>query len=56
MGGTYTLVIALPEPATIKVGALGEHGFPTGWYAHTGSAFGSGGLSRVDRHRNCVPM
>lgn len=51
MGGTYTLVIALSEPATIEVGALGEHAFPAGWYAYTGSAFGPGGFSRVDRHR-----
>ena len=51
MGGTYTLVITLSEPATIEVGALGEHAFPAGWYAYTGSAFGAGGFSRVDRHR-----
>jgi endonuclease-3 len=50
MGGTYTLVIALPEAASIEVGALGEHGFPSGWYAYTGSAFGPGGFSRIDRH------
>ncbi|WP_336345222.1 GIY-YIG nuclease family protein [Halalkalicoccus ordinarius] len=51
MGGTYTLVIELSESTTIEVGALGEHRFPAGWYAYTGSAFGPGGLSRVDRHR-----
>ncbi|MCL7417626.1 MAG: GIY-YIG nuclease family protein [Halalkalicoccus sp.] len=51
MDGTYTLVISLPEPATIEVGALGAREFPAGWYAYTGSAFGPGGFSRVDRHR-----
>ena len=51
MGGTYTLVIELSESVTIEVGALGEHRFPAGWYAYTGSAFGPGGFSRVDRHR-----
>lgn len=51
MGGTYTLVIALSEPATIEVGALGAQEFATGWYAYTGSAFGPGGFSRVNRHR-----
>jgi endonuclease-3 len=48
--GTYTLLVELPEAATIEVGALGEHRFPAGWYAYTGSAFGTGGFSRVDRH------
>jgi Uri superfamily endonuclease len=49
-GGTYTLCIELRRPATIEVGALGGHRFPAGAYAYTGSAFGSGGFSRVDRH------
>lgn len=50
-GGTYTLVIALSEPATIEVGAVGVYDFDAGWYAYTGSALGTGGFSRVDRHR-----
>lgn len=50
-GGTYTLVLSLPEPATIEVGALGVHAFDDGWYAYTGSALGTGGFARVDRHR-----
>jgi endonuclease-3 len=49
-GGTYTLVIELQAPATIEIGALGEHRLPAGAYAYTGSAFGSGGFRRVDRH------
>lgn len=49
--GTYTLLIALDEPATIEFGAIGERDLSAGWYAYTGSAFGSGGFSRVERHR-----
>jgi Uri superfamily endonuclease len=50
-GGTYTLLIELASPATIEVGALGDHRFEPGIYAYTGSALGAGGFSRVDRHR-----
>ncbi|MCX2818967.1 GIY-YIG nuclease family protein [Haladaptatus sp. F3-133] len=49
--GTYTLVIRVEEPTTVTVGALGDIGFDDGVYAYTGSAFGTGGLSRVDRHK-----
>ena len=49
-GGTYTLLVELPAAATVEVGALGECRLPAGWYAYTGSAFGAGGFSRVDRH------
>ncbi|PSP65514.1 DUF123 domain-containing protein [Halobacteriales archaeon QH_8_64_26] len=49
--GTYTLLIELEANAEIGVGALGLRDFPAGWYAYTGSAFGTGGFSRVDRHR-----
>jgi Uri superfamily endonuclease len=48
--GTYTILVNLPEAATVAVGALGEHRFPAGYYAYTGSAFGPGGFARVDRH------
>jgi len=50
-GGTYTLLLALPEPITAEIGALGTHALPAGAYAYTGSALGSGGFARVDRHR-----
>lgn len=50
-GGTYTLVVTLREPVAIEVGALGTVTFPAGGYAYTGSALGTGGFSRVDRHR-----
>ncbi|MFB6082932.1 MAG: DUF123 domain-containing protein [Halorientalis sp.] len=50
VGGTYTIVVNLPEPETLPVGALGRHELPAGYYAYTGSAFGPGGFGRVDRH------
>jgi len=50
-GGTYTLLIRVPTAVTVDVGALGSHELSAGAYAYTGSAFGAGGFSRVDRHR-----
>ncbi|GAA0506956.1 endonuclease-3 [Halorubrum aquaticum] len=50
-GGTYTLLVDLPSATTPSVGALGARRFPAGGYAYTGSALGSGGFSRVRRHR-----
>ena len=50
-GGTYTLLLELSRDAALEVGALGTHRFPAGAYAYTGSALGSGGFARVDRHR-----
>jgi len=50
-GGTYTLVVSVPEAVTDAVGALGEVTLPAGGYAYTGSALGSGGFARVARHR-----
>ena len=50
-GGTYTLLLSLPRAADIEVGALGTYRLPAGAYAYTGSALGSGGFARVDRHR-----
>ncbi|WP_311174068.1 GIY-YIG nuclease family protein [Halobellus ordinarius] len=49
--GTYVLVYSLPSATEITVGALGTATFPPGAYAYVGSAFGSNGLGRVDRHR-----
>ncbi|WP_435195240.1 GIY-YIG nuclease family protein [Natronomonas sp. EA1] len=48
--GTYTLLLELPVETSIAVGALGDHDLSAGYYAYTGSAFGAGGFSRVDRH------
>ena len=49
--GTYVLVVDLPQTTTLEVGALGDREFDAGPYAYVGSAFGSGGFARVDRHR-----
>jgi Uri superfamily endonuclease len=49
--GTYVLVFRVDARAKIDVGALGPVEFPAGAYAYVGSAFGSSGLGRVDRHR-----
>ncbi|MCG1002736.1 MULTISPECIES: DUF123 domain-containing protein [Halobacterium] len=49
--GTYTLLVELAAPATVAFGAKGEYDLDAGWYAYTGSAFGAGGLGRVERHR-----
>mgnify|MGYP006279762943 FL=1 len=51
IGGTYTLLVDVLEPTTTDVGALGTLTFDPGWYAYTGSALGSGGFTRVQRHR-----
>jgi endonuclease-3 len=51
MPGTYVLLVALPRPITVEVGALGAREFDAGWYAYVGSALGSGGFARVARHR-----
>jgi len=48
--GFYTLILSLPQAQKIKVGSLGIMDFAGGFYSYTGSARGSGGLKRVDRH------
>ena len=49
--GTYALLLALSQSVQLRVGALGECRFETGWYVYLGSALGPGGLSaRVGRH------
>jgi len=52
-GGTYTLLIDLDvdEPVTVAFGAAGSRALQPGRYAYTGSALGSGGFARIDRHR-----
>lgn len=49
--GTYTLLVELADPASVEFGAQGTRSLDAGWYAYTGSAFGAGGLGRVERHR-----
>ena len=47
--GLYVFLLRLQTPATLTVGALGEHHFPAGWYLYTGSAKRSL-HRRVERH------
>ncbi len=47
--GSYSLLIRLEE-TTIAIGALGQRHFDAGSYVYNGSAFGPGGLKRVNRH------
>jgi Uri superfamily endonuclease len=47
--GIYCLVFK-NQGLTVNVGALGDLPFPAGWYIYVGSALGSGGLKRLDRH------
>ena len=48
--GIYCLVVFVASPKTIRIGALGNIDFEKGYYLYVGSALGSGGLSRLDRH------
>jgi endonuclease-3 len=48
--GIYTMLLKLSETTQIKVGSLGPIGFQPSYYAYTGSALGSGGFKRVQRH------
>lgn len=47
--GIYCLVFNNPA-CMVTVGALGEIAFSRGWHIYVGSALGSGGLSRLERH------
>ena len=47
--GIYGLVFENPA-CQVRVGALGEIAFRKGWHVYVGSALGSGGLARLERH------
>jgi Uri superfamily endonuclease len=47
--GIYCLVFRNPS-CTIRIGALGAITFRAGWHIYVGSALGSGGLQRLERH------
>ena len=47
--GIYCLVFENPG-CVIRIGALGEIAFQSGWHVYIGSALGSGGLKRLIRH------
>lgn len=49
--GSYSLLIELNESVELNVGALGRTKFSSGFYVYNGSAFGRGGLKRVERHK-----
>jgi endonuclease-3 len=49
--GSYTLLIKHSEDRRISVGSLGDVKFLKSFYAYNGSAFGPGGLKRVERHK-----
>jgi sugar fermentation stimulation protein A len=52
--GYYVFLLRLLEPADVRVGALGEHHFPAGWYLYTGSARRNL-HGRVSRHWSLKP-
>ncbi|MDV2481035.1 DUF123 domain-containing protein [Methanoculleus sp. Wushi-C6] len=47
--GIYALVLE-NFPCTVRIGALGPQEFAPGRHVYIGSALGSGGLARADRH------
>jgi Uri superfamily endonuclease len=47
--GIYCLVFKNPS-CTVRVGVPGEIAFRKGWHIYVGSALGSGGLARLERH------
>jgi Uri superfamily endonuclease len=47
--GIYCLVFRHPA-CTLIIGARGALAFPAGFHIYIGSALGSGGLKRLDRH------
>lgn len=47
--GVYCLIFENPS-CTVRIGALGPVAFRNGWHIYVGSALGSGGLSRLERH------
>ncbi len=49
-GGTYTLVLERDASGPIAVARWAKSSSRR-WYAYTGSALGSGGFGRIDRHR-----
>ena len=48
----YVLLLKLEKDVTITIGKLGTLNFKKGFYAYTGSARGTGGFKRIDRHFN----
>ncbi len=53
--GIYCLVLENPA-CTVRIGALGPVPFAAGWHCYIGSALGSGGLLRLERHVNLATL
>jgi Uri superfamily endonuclease len=53
--GVYCLIFK-NQDITVRVGALGDLTFQAGWHIYVGSALGSGGLKRLDRHISLAHM
>lgn len=52
MKGVYVLILKLDQDSDIQIGKLGKLHFRKGFYAYIGSALGTGGFKRVERHFN----
>ena len=50
--GVYVLILKLYKESDIQIGKLRKFHFRKGFYAYTGSALGTGGFKRVERHFN----
>ena len=52
MKGVYALIIAVPNPIKVRIGALGENSFAEGFYVYVGSARGKSTSleNRLHRH------
>ena len=48
--GSYLVLLAVDEPVTVSVSALGDVAFAPGWYVYVGSAM-ENLTARVERHR-----
>jgi len=53
--GVYCLIFK-NQALTVSIGALGYLTFQAGWHIYIGSALGSGGLKRLDRHISLAHM
>ena len=52
MKGVYVLILKLDQELDIQIGKFANLHFRKGFYAYIGSALGTGGFKRVERHFN----
>ena len=50
--GVYVLILKLDQELDIQIGKFAKLHFKKGFYLYTGSALGTGGFKRVERHFN----